>query len=128
MPYFKLLISAFFIVSCSSATNSSTDQNLETQENSTPSFKRAAPKKVPPIVLGDMKYSATMNEIVATDTLTKNILWIKEIYAIDYDESLERDVQDVFITSITASQDSMIITNEDGEMYTLNLETQKVTR
>ena len=49
-----------------------------------------------------------MNEIIATDTLTKNILWTKEIYPVVYEENLERDVQDIYIDSIVP-QDNLIM-------------------
>jgi hypothetical protein len=67
-----------------------------------------------------------MNEIIATDTLSQNILWKKEIYKVIYDEKMERDVQDVFIDSISLKDNLMIIRNENTEFYSLNIKTKEV--
>jgi hypothetical protein len=52
----------------------------------------------------------------------------KRIYAIRYDRTLEEDVQDVFITSLKARGNVLLITNERGERFVLDLSTRKVTR
>ena len=55
-------------------------------------------------------------------------LWRQRIYRIRVDPSLERDVQDVFITSLTVRGGSLVIANEHGDRYALDLSTRKVTR
>lgn len=93
--------------------------------------KRSAPKPVVPVVANAVEYSAPhaqMGFVVATDTTSKKELWRERIYTVPVDPALERDVQDVFITSLTIEQGKLVITNERGESYTLDPATRKVTK
>jgi hypothetical protein len=93
--------------------------------------KRAAPKPVPPVTLNTIEYSAPlelMGFVVATDTTSHKELWRKRIYTVPVNRALERDVQDVFITSLVIENGTLIITNERGDSYTLDLATRKVTQ
>ena len=93
--------------------------------------KRAAPKPVAPIVINDIQYSAPaefMGYVIATDVHTQKELWRQVIYSIHVDPALERDVQDVFITSIALHGARLLVTNERGENYLLDLATRTVTR
>jgi len=69
-----------------------------------------------------------MGFVVASDTSSGRELWRQRIYQIHVDPSRERDVQDVFITSLTLRSGSLVIANEHGERYVLDLSTRKVTR
>ena len=95
------------------------------------SAKRAAPKPVPPVVVDSVEYSApfeVMGFLVATDTRSHRELWRKRIYAVHVNPLLERDVQDVFITSLVVERGALLISNERGELFTLDLATRKVAR
>jgi len=93
--------------------------------------KRAAPKEVTPVVASAVEYSApheAMGFVVATDTVSHKELWRERIYTVRVDPALERDVQDVFITSLVIEKGTLIITNERGDRYALNLVSRKVTK
>lgn len=126
MQYFLIILLPVFIFSCSSKPTSISSPNAMSADKPRTSAKRAAPKEVQAILVENISYSTTMSEIIATDTLSKKSLWKKEIYKIIYDENLERDVQDVYIDSISVKDNLMVIRNENNEFYTLNLETLEV--
>jgi hypothetical protein len=93
--------------------------------------KRALPKPVPAVVSNSVEYSAPrehMGFVVATDNRSRKELWRKRIYSVRTDHTLERDVQDIFITSLAIERRTLIITNERGDSYTLELATQTVTK
>lgn len=93
--------------------------------------KRAAPKPVPPIAAHSIQYSAPheqMGFVVATGTASNKELWRKRIYTIRFNPLMERDVQDVFITSLVIERGALIITNERGDSYTLDLATRRITK
>jgi outer membrane protein assembly factor BamB len=95
------------------------------------SAKRAAPRAVAPVVADGIRYSApleAMGFVVAATPDTGKELWRVRIYEVRVDPNLERDVQDVFITSLTVKDGTLIITNERGESYALDLKTRKVAR
>lgn len=95
------------------------------------SAKRAAPKPVAPLVVNSVEYSAPhdlMGFVVATDAKTRKELWRERIYTVRINPDLERDVQDVFITSLTSEDGALVITNERQERFTLDLATRKVTK
>jgi outer membrane protein assembly factor BamB len=93
--------------------------------------KRSVPRAVEPVTVQGVTYSApatAMGFVVASDASSGRELWRQRIYRIRVDPSLERDVQDVFITSLTLRGGSVVIVNEHGERYALDLSTRKVTR
>lgn len=93
--------------------------------------KRGAPKPVPPVSADAIEYSAPhehMGFVVATDTASRKELWRERIYAVRIDPKLEEDVQHVFIASLAIEGGALIITNERGESYTLDLATRRVTK
>jgi outer membrane protein assembly factor BamB len=93
--------------------------------------KRSAPELVHPIVVGSIEYSSPgwpIGFVIATDTRTRREIWRKRIYRVRIDPALERDVQDVFITSLTLENGTLFITDERGRRYALELTTRKVTR
>jgi hypothetical protein len=92
--------------------------------------KRSVPRTVEPVTVHGVTYSApasAMGFIVACDALSGRELWRKRIYRVRVNPSLERDVQDVFITSLTLRGGSLVIANEHGGRYALDLSTRKVT-
>jgi len=93
--------------------------------------KRAAPRPVAPVVADGVRYSAppeAMGFVIAATADTGKELWRVRIYEIHVDPNLERNVQDVFITSLELKDGTLIITNERGEKFALDLKTRKVTR
>jgi hypothetical protein len=93
--------------------------------------KRVAPTPVPPVTIGSTKYSAPsdkMGHVVATDTSNGKELWRVRIYSVLINPFLERDVQDVFITSLVISGGTLLIENERGDKYTLDVNTRRVAK
>ena len=95
--------------------------------------KRGAAKPVEPVVIGSVRYSARaepdlMGFVVATDISSGKELWRQRIYRVFMKPSLERDVQWVFITTLSRQDQSLLITNGRGEHFTLDLTTRKVTK
>ena len=93
--------------------------------------KRAAPAPVEPVTVRGVTYSApqdAMGFVVATNASSAQELWRQRIYAIRIDPALERDVQDVFITSLRIRGGALFVANERGERFVLDLRTRKVTR
>lgn len=92
--------------------------------------KRAAPKRVTPVVVNSVEYSAPlkmMGFVVATDTASRKELWRVRIYNVPIDPTLERDVQEVYITSLALEGGALVVTNEKDERFTLDLATRQVT-
>ena len=61
---------------------------------------------------------------------TKKLLWRVQIYKIIYNENLEGDVQDIFIKSLSfdKSHNLLLMSDEKGRVFILNLKTKKVTQ
>lgn len=139
-----VVLAAIFICSCSAKKMNTENYNsnaldsliagtLKTGKTNgeNPSFKRRAPEEPKPLVIGDVEYSAPVSQmgfIVAIDKGTKKELWKKQIYTVDYKKDLEKDVQDVFIDSITGTDNIITIHNEKGETYELNIAAQTVIK
>jgi hypothetical protein len=95
------------------------------------SAKRSAPGVVEPVTVSGVTFSAPgwpIGIVIATDASSNRELWRQRIYAVRYDRTLEQDVQDVFITSLKLRGNVLVITNERGERFLLDLSTRKVTR
>jgi hypothetical protein len=95
------------------------------------SAKRLPPKLVKPVTVAGVTFSAPgwpIGIIIATASSSRRELWRQRIYAIRYDHTLEQDVQDVFITSLKRRGNALLITNERGERFVLDLSTRKVAR
>ena len=93
--------------------------------------KRSSPVDVAPVVIRGVEYSAphdAMGFVVAKDHNSGKELWRVRIYEVRVNPALERDVQDIFITSLAEKGGALLITNERGEKYALDLQSRKVTR
>ncbi len=134
-----IILATLFICSCEAKkiTNDNRDKQsydtLKTDKTTgdKPSFKRKAPEEPKPLVVGDTEYSAPVEQmgcIVAMNKTTKKELWRKQIYTVEYKSDLEKDVQDVFITSITGNNSLINVKNEKGEVYELDPITQTVVK
>lgn len=102
--------------------------------------KRIAPEEVPSVTADKAVISVphfpnggrTQNGGVleAHDPKTKELLWRIEVYKTVYDKALEQDVQDVFIKSLSfdKAHKLLLMSDENGRIFVLNLETKKVTQ
>jgi hypothetical protein len=102
--------------------------------------KRVAPEEVPPIATdkavfsvphfpeGDREQNGGVVE--ARDPKTNKLLWQVQIYKAEHDKALEKDVQDVFIKSLTLDKahNLLIMSDEKSRVFVLNLATKKVTQ
>ena len=101
--------------------------------------KRVAPAKVPPVNTGEAIVSVPHfpqgaraqngGVLEAHHPGTKDLLWRIQIYKTKYKPGLERDVQDVFIKSLSfdKSHNLLIVSDEKGRVFVLNLKNKKVT-
>ena len=95
--------------------------------------KRVELKPVEPVVIGSVRYSAPalpelMGFVVARDRSSGKELWRQRIYRVFMKPFREQDVQWVFIRSLTRHDHSLLITNERGEHFSLDLTNKKVTK
>jgi len=99
--------------------------------------KREAPKDVPPVIVGGVRYTAPHwtrgkarqqqgGYLEARDVATGRQLWDLRIYEIKYDQDLERDVQDIFITSLKVVGGKLQVVNEKGDKFVVDLSRRKV--
>ncbi len=98
--------------------------------------KRAPPAEVSPVRVGDIEYrsphllhgSMFPGFVEAYDHARRGPVWLRQIYVIRRDPSLEGDVQDVFITRLKHRPDRNVleVTNEAGGRFELDLETLAV--
>lgn len=88
------------------------------------------PKRVEPVADGQVVYTAppdAMGFVVALDAATKKELWRAQVYQVVKNPELEGDVQDVFITELKKDGGALIVTDEHGRKYRLDLSTKKAT-
>lgn len=91
--------------------------------------KRAAPEEVPAITTDKAVFSVphfpmrkrTQNGgfVEAHHPETKKLLWRIQIYKINYDQALEKDVQDVFIKTLSFDKNHnlLIISDENWSSF-----------
>lgn len=90
------------------------------------SRKRAAPAPVTPLIHNGIEYTASqqlgLGNVQARDTSSNQILWKKSVYTITYDEKMEEDVQDIWITKIqVADEKTLRITDEAQRVHFVSL-------
>ncbi len=94
--------------------------------------KRIAPPVVNAITQNGITYSACHSSdpatvfvasVVATVAKSKKQLWKTELYQIKYDTTLERDVQEVFIKSLSVKGKKLIAVDESGKQYSVDAKT-----
>ena len=106
-----------------------------------PSRKRVPPPVVPPVTVGDIRFEAIHwgrerglgqngGYLAALDKRTGAELWTLKVYDVEYDPSLEEDVQDIFIRSLsrTLLGGKLKVTDERGRRYRLDPATKSVER
>ena len=101
--------------------------------------KRSAPKEVKPVVHEGVRYTAPHwvwakgrriagGYIEAFNAETNKRLWRIKVYETKSSTQLEKDVQEVFIRSTDIENDKLVVVNERGERYEVDLKTRKVTK
>jgi hypothetical protein len=91
--------------------------------------KRSAPKDVAPITKDGIVYAAPrdhMGCVQAKNEKTGQSVWLRQVYVVKYDVQMETDVQDCFITSLRIDGDKLLVTNEDGGQFQVDLGTLAV--
>jgi hypothetical protein len=86
--------------------------------------KRAAPKPVSPVVYGGVEYRASvwdMGFVEAVDVASHKKLWRTRVYYVWYMPLAEKDVQDIFVTSLTVQDGNLLVRNESGRSYRVDL-------
>ncbi|MEJ1296913.1 MAG: hypothetical protein RPU63_05430 [Candidatus Sedimenticola sp. (ex Thyasira tokunagai)] len=102
--------------------------------------KRIAPKRAKPVVHGGIRYEALMwglerdlgqngGYVIAFDEKNGEEIWLQKIYHVAYDNGMESDKQDVFITDLILDSggDALLITDERGRRYSMSLSDRHVT-
>lgn len=100
--------------------------------------KRGGPQDVEPVIYDGVKYVAVHwgfvrkleqngGYVEAFDQRTGKQLWRIRVYMITYD-GREKDVQDVFITKLGIEQGRLIVTNEKGEKFSVDLKMKTVKK
>lgn len=96
---------------------------------STVHAKRAVPIKVQPVIAGQIEYRAPASQmgcVEAWDTKSNELIWRRQLYVVKYNVSLERDVQDVFITTLKLKDNTVVVKNERSSEYELDLDTLQI--
>jgi hypothetical protein len=96
------------------------------------SAKRAAPKPVSAVAYKGITYSALnqggrANYVIASDSTGKEQFRIK-VFDTPIDPKLEEDVQWVFINELKVSGDFLLVKDEKGRCFAINLTTRGVNR
>ncbi len=101
-------------------------------------FRRAAPKPVEPIVVGNVRYQVMFGTrkrfnqsggiVGAFNVTTGEELWAIAVYKTAYDEKEEIDAQDIFITTMAITPDGthLTITDTGKRTFLVNLIDQAV--
>jgi len=106
--------------------------------------KRLAPAMVEPVVAEGVKYLAPQVTpgyieaygvptcptgcVEAWEEKTGKLLWRVQVYEVKYDHQRERDVQDVFVRFLTIKDGSLVVENESGARFTVDVKSHTVKR
>ncbi|MFA5794784.1 MAG: WG repeat-containing protein [Candidatus Brocadiia bacterium] len=85
--------------------------------------KRVGPKDVAPIIHNGVKYTAPhgkMGYVEAWDVSSGKKLWETKVYDVEMKPMLEKDVQMVYITSLSIEDGRLVVINENNAKYYLN--------
>lgn len=105
-----------------------------------PRAKRVPPAEVPSLIVGDLRidvihwgrdegFGQNGGVLRAVDTTTGATAWTLKVYEIAYDQHLESDVQDIFITSLRKPwlRNHLLVGDEQGRHWRVDLATRAVT-
>src|SRR5262245_16820382 len=95
--------------------------------------KRGAPGEVRSVVSDGVRYvvihfgfehgkAQNGGYVQARRVGSDELLWDRMVYSVAYDEKLERDVQDVFITRVAVKGRALVVENELGERFEMDLD------
>ena len=102
--------------------------------------ERREPPRPEPVSFGGVRYEAVLwgksrnlgqngGFVVAIDEVTGTEKWIIKVYDVIYDQRMEEDKQDVFISSLELDSENLLhVVNEKGAQFMVNVETQEVTK
>jgi hypothetical protein len=94
--------------------------------------KRMPPKPVTPVVSEGVRYSADGDGrdeyVVAENVSTGNLLWKVKVFHIRIKFWIEEDTQIVFITNLKLLGSSLMVRNEEGRCYAVNLQKKHVKK
>jgi hypothetical protein len=103
--------------------------------------KRRAPAHIEPVRHGGLRYEAPHlggpfgfgqdgGIVVARDDATGDLVWSQRVYVVSRDEAIEDDKQDVFVKSLSLSEDrqALRVADERGERFLLRLADRSVER
>ena len=91
--------------------------------------KRAAPQPVKPIFWDEYKFEAAGNDNCGKVKIAKRCKCppkIFTIYEINYQKSLERDVQRLYITKLEINNGLLLVKTEKGGIFSCHITTGKV--
>ncbi len=88
--------------------------------------KRGPAPKVKPLNYRQLQFRApntleTMGWVQAWDRKTGQMVWDHRVYTITIDPDMEEDVQWKFITSLKIRGGKLLVENENGEKFTVEL-------
>jgi hypothetical protein len=94
--------------------------------------KRRAPAEVKAVIQDGVRYvvphfgalhgkKQNGGYVQARRADSDELLWDRMVYSVSYDEKLERDAQDVFITGLTLKGGALLVENELGETFEMDL-------
>ena len=100
---------------------------------------RSAPEEITPIIAFNKIFtvgykisgSATQKRkayVEASDLASGRTLWKAEIYTITYDAMLDSDVEDVYVSEMKLEGKTLLIEDETGQRFALDLNTRKVRK
>ncbi|MEN9865504.1 MAG: hypothetical protein RL748_1094 [Pseudomonadota bacterium] len=100
-------------------------------------MKRAGPADIAPVSIGAVQYSVIHfgraegldqngGYIAAHNKKSGEKLWTLKVYETKIDPELERDVQDVFITSMKKQGKHLLIIDEKGNHYLVDVKARTV--
>jgi len=102
-------------------------------------MSREGPEPVAPVEMGGIRYEAIHwgkveglgqngGHVRAFDQASGKELWTLKLYDIDYEQDMEPDRLDVFITSLAPGEDgdSLIVEDENGRRFRLDLASREV--
>lgn len=99
--------------------------------------KRVPPKAVAAVVANGIRYevphfgalhgkSQNGGYVQAWDVKTGKLLWDRMVYRVRYDESLEKDAQDDFISRISVRKGHLRVATEGSEEFDMDIKSGKI--
>ena len=96
------------------------------------SAKRAAPAEILPVTVGGMVVQPFYEQaprvgcqvfLIAQQLKDNKIVWKTLLYSVNYNQSLETDVQDIFLKSLTVEGQTIKAIDERERQYRVDLKT-----